>query len=193
MNILVTTDTHFGYAGKEEGIERPLDFSERIMKHLQLNLTDDSVLLHLGDVCYDNDEMWHNALRTLPGKKWLVLGNHDKRTFNWYMEHGWDFVGDSISLQAFGMNILFSHMPMITDVSTMNEKSFVTYKYDINIHGHFHNFTLEKIKLHEMHLYNRLNKKHFLISLENLNFMPISLKRVIALFKAGKRHSVIGA
>ena len=195
MDPWVITDTHFGYDGINEGIERPKDFSERILKGLERVLTADSILIHLGDVCYKDDELWNKRLTALPGKKWLTIGSsHDKKTLSWYMSNGWDSVCESMSLKIFGKRILFSHVPMMTDVAFMSANGhYMTDKYDINVHGHFHNFSFEKVRTLEPQLFNILNKKHFLVSQEKFNYQPIKLKRIVELFNTGKYHGLEGA
>jgi calcineurin-like phosphoesterase family protein len=70
---------------------------------------------------------WEDVVRCLPGKKSLILGNHDNDDPEYY-----EFLGFKV-LQPFtarmGVNrIHFSHDPMM-----------VKGDWDINIHGHLHN------------------------------------------------------
>jgi len=189
MEIYIITDTHLGGI---KHIERLAGFSEKIIKNLKNVLNDNTVLIHLGDVSFGDDEDWTTQITSLPGKKWLILGNHDKRTLSWYIEKGWDFVGESMSLKMFGKNILFSHIPMITDAFFMDPNGhFLRYNYDINIHGHFHNFGADRVKEMEPEIYKILNKKHYLVCLEDLNYQPIKLKRIIENFNNGKGSSII--
>ena len=194
MDLWIIADSHLGYTGVGEGIERPKDFSERILKSLANVLKPESVLLHLGDICYNDDDLWNFKLTSLPGKKWLVLGNHDKKSASWYVDKNWDAVCESMSLNMFGKRILFSHKPMMTDISFMSANGhYMVDKYDINIHGHFHNFSFEKVKTLEPQLFNLLNKKHFLVSQEKFNYQPIKLKRIVELFNTGKYHGLENA
>jgi calcineurin-like phosphoesterase family protein len=103
-----------------------------------------------------------------------VTGNHDKKSASWYLSHNWDMVCESFTLFAFGKRILFSHKPLPVTFSS---------GIDLNIHGHFHDFSLEKIQTEEPHLAEFVgDKKHFLISLEKLNYAPVKLKHIITLF-----------
>jgi calcineurin-like phosphoesterase family protein len=112
--------------------------------------------------------MWHERLSFITCKKWLVRGNHDKKSLTWYTEHGWDMVCESFCLVAFGKKILFSHIPIKDDGW-----------YDINIHGHFHDFSIEKVKEFEPEVFKIMSSKHHLISLEALHYEPIKLQRII--------------
>jgi calcineurin-like phosphoesterase family protein len=195
MDAWITADTHFGYTIKDTdgGIERPRDFSEKLFKGLLRSLTPDSTLIHLGDMCYRDDEIWNKRLAELPGKKWLIIGNHDKKSITWYLNSGWDFAGHTISLVAFGKNILFSHIPMMTNNIYAGPKGYSEHRFDMNIHGHFHDFPAEKVKEKEPEVYKILNKKHFLISVEKLNYQPIKLKRIVELFNTGKYYGLDNA
>jgi calcineurin-like phosphoesterase family protein len=179
MNIWIITDFHLGNRQfSEEGL-RPADFSERLIKNLgRCPLTRDSVLLNLGDVCMDDDSDWNRLLTgCVSGRKWLVLGNHDRKSASWYLSQGWDWVGESFSLTAFGRKILFSHKPEPLPPG-----------YGLNIHGHFHNFSLEKIKAEEPELFRLMDPQHFLVAMENLNYQPVRLERVIQMVRYRSRE-----
>ena len=92
------------------------------------------------------------------------------------MKNGWHTVCHSLRLEAFGKRILFSHKPMPDDGW-----------FDLNIHGHFHAFGMDRVKEMEPELYNILTPKHHLISLEELKFEPIKLKRVIELHERNSK------
>jgi calcineurin-like phosphoesterase family protein len=64
----------------------------------------DDTVIHLGDICIGNDQEVHDQLFSAGGcfgfkKTILVRGKHDKKSLNWYNEHGWDFVCDQIGLE----------------------------------------------------------------------------------------------
>jgi len=167
MDLCILADSHFDHEKfSNEGL-RPIGFSEKIFKNLERILRPESILLHLGDVCFKNDNKWHSKIASLPGKKWLILGNHDKKSIIWYLNHGWDLVCETMSLNIFGKRILFSHKPEIND------------RYDLNIHGHFHDYKIEIIKEREPEIFKILNNRHYLISLEKLKYEPIKLKSII--------------
>ena len=126
MKIWLTTDTHFGHDKLVE-FGRPVDFEVRISRGLQ-QIPAGDMLIHLGDVNMGEDAVWHAHLMSkLKGLKTiLVKGNHDNKSDKWYYEHGWDFVCQNYTNFYKKKRILFSHRPQPDG------------KYDINIHGHFH-------------------------------------------------------
>jgi len=165
MNYWVITDTHFNHTRMIELCGRPADFEDRILKSLGNCVQDDDVLIHLGDICWGDDEKWHGILNsTVRGKKWLIRGNHDSKSSSWYLDHGWDFVGSLMAMEVFGHSIAFSHKPT-KDIG-----------YSINIHGHFHNTDHRN---HEPELVAIKNEKQMLIALEWVDYQTQKLKTLI--------------
>ena len=90
-------------------------------------------------------------------RKWLVKGNHDKKSYTWYLTHGWDFVGDSIRLYIHGKYVHFSHIPNPND-------------YYLNVHGHLHNNDHREA----------LDDRCILYSPELENYQPLTLQFLIS-------------
>lgn len=166
MKIWLTTDTHFGHDKLVEYNGRPRDFTVQIYRNLKAVLHDDALLIHLGDVCMGRDEQNHAMfIQTLPGKKILVRGNHDRKSNNWYLNHGWDFVCERFADQYFNTRILFSHIPVSYD-----------NWYDMNIHGHFHNSDHRSQEAFLLAIKNQAQK---LLALEYTNYKPVLLEEFI--------------
>lgn len=161
MKFFVIADTHFGHTKIHEYCGRPAGFEDKILGNIsRLGRTYDT-LIHLGDVCFGRDAHWHMMLKIAwSGKKWLIRGNHDHKSNQWYMQNGWDFVGEMATLNMFGKNILFSHKP------------FQDIGYDINIHGHYHN---SEIRKQELELRKINNSKQKLVMIEH-EYCPYNLE-----------------
>lgn len=134
MKYYITTDTHFGHAMLVNHGYREEGFETKILS--QLSKVDGDVLLHLGDFCIGNDELWHTKFMETVSphfkKKILVRGNHDNKSYSWYYAHGWDFVCETMRLRFQGKELLFSHMPVLAE-----DSKYTTYlKVDMNFHGH---------------------------------------------------------
>ena len=168
MNYWIITDTHFGHDKIIEYCKRPPNFENLILRNITKVVKESDLLIHLGDVCFGKDEFWHNELRKINCKKWLVRGNHDSKSLAWYLSQGWDFVADTFSLDIFGGEILFSHIP-VKDTG-----------YFLNIHGHFHNTDFHT---HEPELALLLTRKHVLLVMENNNYQPFNLKTIVEKYK----------
>lgn len=124
------TDTHLGHDKMAELCYRPKNFAEKILQNTSSVILPGDIVIHLGDVCIRRDSYWHQLLHQhIPEgcKRWLVRGNHDNKSIPWYIQHGWDFAGDRIDLEMYGLRIALSHRPLTDDGS-----------FDYNIHGHHH-------------------------------------------------------
>lgn len=105
---------------------RPDDFTERIVDNCKAMIKPEDILIHLGDVTWTGMD----ELQQIPAsRKILVKGNHDKRSYSWYMSHGFDFACEQFIWKTGGLNIVFSHKPLIF------------HEYDVNIHGHLHDLS----------------------------------------------------
>ena len=160
--IWIITDTHFNHRKLEEYAGRPSDFETRIMNNLKTMVGNNDLLIHLGDFCIGQDVYWHTEFHKLPGRKVFVMGNHDQKSVNWYLNHGWYFVCHTFSLWYGGKKILFSHIPQ-------EDKGH----FDLNVHGHFHNTSHRSQEPEIQKLYNPA--KHKLLAIENTEYKPVLL------------------
>jgi calcineurin-like phosphoesterase family protein len=126
MNYWLISDTHFNHEGIEKWGDRSGNWQEKIWKGLKAIPAEDT-LIHLGDICIGEDSAIHEELSKLTCKKVLVLGNHDKKSKQWYTEHGWDFVCDGLEFIYMGHYIHFTHRP----TRPQGNNTF-------NVHGHTH-------------------------------------------------------
>ena len=165
MNYYIITDTHFGHKKMLEYCGRPENFEDIIKNNIRNIITQNDILIHLGDVCIGNDKKHNNFFGNIGYKTILVKGNHDKKSTTWYMNNGWDFVCDRFDLVLGGKRISFSHKPIEYDGM-----------FDVNIHGHFHNSDYRK---YEESLASVLTEKHKLLALEYVDYRPINLLKLI--------------
>jgi len=163
MRHWVTTDTHIGHKNIQKYCNRPANCDDLIIQGLSV-LKEGDILIHLGDVAFNN---WgeETYLSAIPEgvKKWLVLGNHDKKP-SYHLRQGWDWVGRSMRMKRFGKVIQFSHVPI------------PSYNCDIQLHGHFHN---NPAKYWEGHLKQVIDSKHRLLILEEVDYKPVLLEKLV--------------
>ena len=167
QTIWVIADTHFNHvAAMKKHCNRPEDYESLLYLSMH-NLKKEDLLIHLGDVCIGKDEWIHEMfIQTLDCKKILVRGNHDPKTNNWYLRHGWDFVCESFVDRYFGKLVLFSHKPLP-----------ISEKIDFNVFGHMHNNLLRKNVTVENK--NILTNRHLLVAVEYSNYQPVNLNHII--------------
>lgn len=159
----ISADLHLGHKRMIDLAGRPPFFDRRIIENHIRHLRETDIFICAGDFCIGNDQMWHDKfLKRLPCRKWLVRGNHDRKTDTWYLSNGWDFVGEAIVLKKYGLKIIITHAPVL-----------LTYTdYDINVHGHLHS-----PGRHEEYE-SIISKKHRLVSSEH-SYTPHLLRTVV--------------
>ena len=153
MNYYLITDSHYGHTKIVQWDGRKEDWEDVLWCRLSQVLREEDVFIHLGDVAFEDEEDWHRYLRCLPGKHILVLGNHDKKSLTFYNKY-WDIVVNEFMLYIYGVKIIFSHKP----VPISNA--------DINIHGHFHNKTLEECFKFDPYIKEFYSKDHIRINMD---------------------------
>lgn len=161
MKIYIISDTHFGHDKIIEYCKRPNNHETLLFNNID-DIKAEDLLIHLGDVCIGEDALNNNRISLSPCRKVLVMGNHDSKSWSWYMEHGWDFVCESFRLTYAGKIIHFSHKPEAWDGV-----------WEINVHGHLHNLG------HRDKEFKELKKWHRLYAPELMNYQPIELSKFI--------------
>ena len=160
----IITDTHYGHSLMQKYCNRPPDFEQKIIKQWQATVNSQDIVYHLGDVTWGNQNQLKQIMNVLPGTKILIRGNHDKNNSNnWFIQSGFAAVLEKAQISG----VILSHFPAI-----LNQKEIDLGI--INIHGHFHN---SSPKRWEQNLKNRITYNHFLMILENIDYMPISLEK----------------
>lgn len=126
MKYFLVSDTHFKHENMRTYCDRPPDFTEQIIKNWHERVKPEDTVIHLGDVAIGGVACWDWIIPSLPGKKILVRGNHDRqRSTSWWAGHGFDFACDGLRFR----NCWLTHEP---DTSRAGG-------CDLNIHGHLHN------------------------------------------------------
>ena len=162
----VTTDLHFSHHRivTDFGF-RPSNFHDLIIRNWRDTVKKNDIVFDLGDVTWGSQGQLLQIMNGLPGTKILIRGNHDRdHSNNWFIKAGYSVVLEKA--QACG--VVLSHFPAI-----LNEEEL---KRDlINVHGHFHNVDPKEW---EKKLVERITCNHYLLSLENTNYTPISLELI---------------
>jgi calcineurin-like phosphoesterase family protein len=157
MKRWVIADTHFGHQMLIDEGHRPAGYDQRIIKQWCALVANDDLIIHLGDVALpdSNQAVWDSIRSVLPGRKVLVMGNHDKRSAKWYMERGFAFACDAFELRG----ILYTHRP----------NPVIPAGIRFNIHGHLHSG--------EHRAFEAL-PQHRLVSLEETSYAPVQVDKV---------------
>ena len=184
MTQWLISDTHFSHANIIKYCSRPFrnttDMDEVMISRWQHAVKPDDLIYHLGDVGYlkgsqvpGEPSYIEKVMARLPGKKILILGNHDKSAER-MMELGFDFACESMMITAFGKMLYLNHRPL----------PLLPHGADRIIHGHIHNSTPESRKPY-VHKGEMVEIPNFNIniSVEMTNYAPVSLKALVEKIK----------
>ncbi len=157
--IYFIADTHFSDKNIMRYENRPFKSIEEMNQELiyrwNCTVKKNDMVYVLGDFGADKNESF--ILNQLNGKKYLLKGNHDNYDNQYYRDAGFTEVYDTpIILNEFW---ILSHKPMYVNQN-------MPYA---NIFGHVHNSPI-------FHTYSN---QHYCVSVERINYTPISMHEII--------------
>jgi calcineurin-like phosphoesterase family protein len=164
------TDTHFYHEAttKPEFCNRPKNFNDLILRNLRYLVAEQDTLYHLGDVIFYEYDKLKEMLDTVEcARKFLIKGNHDRKSNGWWMRNGFDGVFDMVVVG----DVLLSHKP---------QKMFPD-GVRINVHGHFHNTDHRRLEPEYNAWYD--NSRHRLLAIEHTEYKPVKLVEFAACSK----------
>jgi len=143
VKFYLISDTHFNHENMKTYCQRPDNFTELLQKNWRETVKPEDVVIHLGDVAIGKKPLAMEIIRSLPGKKWLIRGNHDRdKSCGWYVENGFDMACDTLHFR----HCLLTHEPANAVIRASGNKPYEPSAYDglpegceLNIHGHLHN------------------------------------------------------
>jgi calcineurin-like phosphoesterase family protein len=156
----IISDTHFGHANIIKYCGRPWTHNTIMLKSWRKLIAPQDYVLHLGDVTiwHTKHVHWAQTVSTLPGKKFLILGNHDEQ---WTAQQWRTIAGFTVTDPFIDDRIIYSHVPATPSPS-----------WDANVHGHSHNHT-------PFRRYNKLQTTYYNVSVEATNYKPIRLGEIL--------------
>ena len=96
MKVFVISDTHFGHANIIKYCNRPFrdttEMDEAMIKNWNETVSNNDVVLHLGDFGLGSKEYIASIVKRLNGKKILIMGNHDNWSEQTYRDMGFHTV-----------------------------------------------------------------------------------------------------
>lgn len=162
----IISDTHFGHANIIKYCNRPYNHNTLMLDAWRSIVKPDEYVLHLGDVTiwHTRHAYWAEQVKHLPGKKFLILGNHDEQ---WSVRQ-WRNIGGFTVTDPFvwtpdnwQARILFSHEP-----------GMPSGKWEYNIHGHTHNHK-------PFGAYERLQSTYYNVSIEGMDYKPVRVGEIL--------------
>ncbi len=185
-NTWIISDTHFGHSNIIEYCKRPFkdaDHMDAVMiKRWQARVRPWDTVYHLGDVMLTarkTDEELRQFIDQLPGKKILILGNHDKSAER-MMDFGFTHAVESavVSVLGFsGMRVVLNHYPLTFKPLSFSRDGIPP---DYVLHGHIHNSTEEmRREIHEKNELVHIPSFNINCCVEMWNYEPCTIQHII--------------
>ena len=160
--LFVWSDQHFFHNNICRYADRPFDnvfrMNEVMMHNAHEVLTENSVVLWGGDVSFGTPAQTKEVLRSIPGKHFLIAGNHDVDRPEKLKTLQSVFLGitDCLTFAMGHRKVFVSHYPLLqSDLSSQS----------IQVHGHTHQHLLEGFFVN--------------MSVEHLDYKPVLLHDLI--------------
>jgi Predicted phosphoesterase or phosphohydrolase len=163
QNTWMISDTHFFHKNVALYCGRPENWADLVCRNWISSVAPTDTVFHLGDVALGGREPTIELMRSLPGVKYLLRGNHDRKNPNHWEACGFAGVLEEnfLAVRMYGMALIFSHSPM--ELVGWGRRPVV------NIHGHVHN---------NPYLYE--NDPHYInISLDVMDFKLVPLYDIL--------------
>lgn len=163
----IISDTHFGHKNISKYCWRttptcptPAAVDALMINNWTASVQPNDTILHLGDLCKWDQGEFMQELYDLPGKKYILRGNHDLYPDKWYADHGFEIL--SLSDTAFA-----HHCELGEAIVQMTHYPTQIPNDAVNIHGHTHNNP------------HHSTPSHLNVSVELTHFAPVRLERAV--------------
>jgi len=181
--IWVTSDSHFNHENIIKYCGRPFDnalqMNECMVEKWNATVKPQDKVYHLGDVYmgggFDRDYT-SSLLRSLTGKKRLILGNHDNGK-DQLLQNNFQKISIWRMFPEFGL--LLTHVPVhensLLRGPSGNEQNPPKLR---NIHGHIHEKVVEHIESRDGFTHKYVNKDYRCVCVEHLDYGLINIEEL---------------
>ena len=160
--ILTFTDGATGELIRGSRFANVTEMNECMADNWVSTVKKDDIIYHLGDVMIGPKEEFLTLFNKLPGRKRLILGNHDDAKF---------LVQNNVFQKVLmwrmfpEMGLLLSHVPLHESSLRHGNPHDPNVKTMLNVHGHIH-----------QNLSPTINHRN--VSVEAINYTPINIEEI---------------
>ena len=158
--IWFIADFHFGHKNVITYAKRPFqttsEMNNVLIKNYNKLIDNQDIVYILGDVSFLNTISTTEIIKSLHGFKFLIKGNHDRKTNSAYRKMGFVEVYDKPIV--FLDRYILSHEPI--------DESYIIPSNFVNIYGHLHDKALNDYKW------------KYCVSVEQTNYKPVSFEEI---------------
>lgn len=177
--VWFTSDTHFGHENIIRYCNRPFKNAEQmnaeLIRRWREIVPDDGIVFHLGDFAHGSSKLWNDILSALPGRKYLIVGNHDMKALRQGYMGRFELVTQQMTIRVGGQAIVLNHNPFLCYGGS--------YRDVWQLFGHVHSGPLSHTGLDHPRL-NMLFPLQYDVGVDNNDFRPVSFAEVKAKIEA---------
>lgn len=169
--LYFTADTHFCHRHIMDYCTQPFksieEHDEVLIENWKKTVPEDGIVFHLGDVGFGLSTRLREIIDDLPGKMYLVVGNHDLRHLD-VIKSRFEKIFWQVSLELGKRYVVLNHYPFLCYAGTYKHKHN-TYQ----LFGHVHSGPNSTTGLDIPRLVN-LFPWQYDVGVDNNNFAPVS-------------------
>lgn len=168
MSIFFSSDHHFFHDKIIEYCARPFrditHMNDEMLRRWNSVVSNDDVVIYLGDLTASlrnrHDEL-RSLIPSLNGRKFLIMGNHDHQSSQWYLDAGFEKVVDFVNLGG----VFLIHYPLHEAIRRgVDSTSWGSVEHVV--HGHTHKLVPNL-------------ENHFNVAVDHHDFMPVPMEIAI--------------
>lgn len=177
--VFFTSDLHFRHGNIIKYCKRPFetvqDQTEKLIENWNKTVPDTATVFILGDFAFATKNQWRGFLNRMTGKKYLILGNHDR-----HEDIPTEMFEDVVDLAKVSIKIkdhewktfILSHRPILCWEGS-NDGSIMLY-------GHVHTCTNPEVdETIDSELVKLMPKNSWDVGVDNNNYIPVSVHEVL--------------
>lgn len=177
--VFFTSDLHFRHGNIIKYCKRPFetvqDQTEKLIENWNKTVPDTATVFILGDFAFATKNQWRGFLNKMTGKKYLILGNHDR-----HEDIPTEMFEDVVDLAKVSIKIkdhewktfILSHRPILCWEGS-NDGSIMLY-------GHVHTCTNPEVdETIDSELVKLMPKNSWDVGVDNNNYTPVSVHEVL--------------
>ena len=179
--VYMTSDLHYDHFNICNYCARPFvsktEMNEVLTNNWNSIVTDEDIVFILGDFCFGGRRAWKKHLKNLKGKKYLIIGNHDKDSEIYY--EGFESVDDIVKLSLYDeeiegyVTLILCHYCLTTWPDQQ--------KGACHCFGHSHTNPRRTTQL-DNDLIAKRPLPSYDVGVDNNNFMPVSYETLKIIF-----------
>lgn len=134
-----TSDTHFFHGNIIEYCNRPFkdvyEMNEALIQNWNDRVKPGDVIFHLGDFGHCGSQKLKETLERLNGRKYLILGNHDWRTFKAGQSQHFELITQQMFIKVLGRHVYLNHFPFLCMTGTYKGPEQAVWQFFGHIHS----------------------------------------------------------